>query len=252
MAPTDATHARDLPRWLWIGLPVASLILVFVAAYALGDRTERHHRLMRHEYGILELGTVAFTLIGIGFGVATLIRFRRRLPRLMTPVLVLGVLAAIYYAGEEASWGQWYFGWKTPPGWGDMNRQNETNLHNIQIEGAADWVNSLLAFIFSNGPRAAMTIGCIVGGVIMPLALRRQLLESASRNGAWYWIVPTYVMAPIAGLAFGVSVLSKLHESLEFLEVGGEFKEYCLAIVMMFYFMSIWLRARSAFAAAQA
>lgn len=243
----DARHARDLPRWLWIGLPAASLALVFTAAAILGDASERHYRLMRHEYGILELATVAFTLIGVAFGVATLVRHRRRLPRLMTPVLVLGVLAAIYYAGEESSWGQWYFGWETPPGWAEVNRQDETNLHNLKVDSAPAWVNSLLRFIFNNGPRQAMTVGCVVGGVIMPLALRRRLLESAGRNGTWYWMIPTYIMAPIAALAVGVSVLSKLHEDLEFLEVGGEFKEYCLAIVMLFYFASIWRRARSVF-----
>jgi len=35
-------------------------------------------------------------------------------------------------SGEEISWGQRIFGWETPEGYSQVNRQNETNLHNLK------------------------------------------------------------------------------------------------------------------------
>ena len=36
----------------------------------------------------------------------------------------------LYIAGEEMSWGQHFFHWNTPEYWAEVNRQEETNLHN--------------------------------------------------------------------------------------------------------------------------
>jgi len=40
-------------------------------------------------------------------------------------------LSCIYFAGEEASWGQWYFNWETPDFINGIHDQGETNLHNM-------------------------------------------------------------------------------------------------------------------------
>ena len=45
---------------------------------------------------------------------------------------LLGILFFIGF-GEEISWGQRIFGWATPESFGELNAQNETNLHNIWI-----------------------------------------------------------------------------------------------------------------------
>src|SRR6185437_12681351 len=46
-------------------------------------------------------------------------------------VTIIALLGCIYTAGEEMSWGQHFFHWKTPEYWAMVNRQQETNLHNI-------------------------------------------------------------------------------------------------------------------------
>lgn len=46
-------------------------------------------------------------------------------------VYMLGVVAAVFIAGEEISWGQRIFGWATPEELAALNRQGETNIHNI-------------------------------------------------------------------------------------------------------------------------
>ncbi len=46
-------------------------------------------------------------------------------------VYVLGALAFLFAAGEEISWGQRLFGWTTPDFLMGLNKQGETNIHNI-------------------------------------------------------------------------------------------------------------------------
>ncbi len=38
---------------------------------------------------------------------------------------------SLLWLGEEISWGQRIFGWRTPAGWASLNLQQETNLHNL-------------------------------------------------------------------------------------------------------------------------
>ena len=55
--------------------------------------------------------------------------FVRRRPLVFT-VTIIGALSCLYIAGEEMSWGQHFFHWNTPEYWAEVNRQEETNLHN--------------------------------------------------------------------------------------------------------------------------
>lgn len=68
-------------------------------------------------------------------------------------------LGCIYIAGEEISWGQWFLHWQTPEGWGEINNQNETNLHNVST-----WLDQK--------PKALLLIGIAIGGLIIPLLER--------------------------------------------------------------------------------
>ncbi|HHQ48787.1 MAG TPA: hypothetical protein ENK19_07880 [Acidobacteria bacterium] len=55
-----------------------------------------------------------------------------RRPRRLHGLLVLAVLLFICF-GEEISWGQRIFGWRTPPAIASLNLQGETNLHNLEL-----------------------------------------------------------------------------------------------------------------------
>ncbi len=55
--------------------------------------------------------------------------FVRARPFVFT-VSIVGALSCLYIAGEEMSWGQHFFHWNTPEYWAEVNRQEETNLHN--------------------------------------------------------------------------------------------------------------------------
>ena len=56
---------------------------------------------------------------------------KREFSKLINTFIFLKILALTYYLGEEISWGQHFFNWKTPVFFTDYNNQNETNLHNI-------------------------------------------------------------------------------------------------------------------------
>jgi hypothetical protein len=57
-------------------------------------------------------------------------------------VLCCGLLFLI---GEEVSWGQRIFGWETPESVAAVNKQEETNLHNIHGVGSSfKWIQMLV------------------------------------------------------------------------------------------------------------
>ena len=58
-------------------------------------------------------------------------------------VYILGVMAMVFAAGEEISWGQRIFGFATPDFLMDLNDQEEFNVHNI--------ANGLFDIIYLNG-----------------------------------------------------------------------------------------------------
>lgn len=95
--------------------------------------------------------------------------------------LYLGLnLGFIFLIGEEISWGQRIFGWQTTATLAEVNRQGETNLHNINgVEGAFRWVELLMGLF----------------GTLLPILLARwtptlrwQKLSSA--------IIPHYSLVP--------------------------------------------------------
>lgn len=103
----------------------------FVSSWALGlltllwFATECAHA----EGGLLE--TVQF---GVLFMAAWILARTAATAGLRTGRGVIHALAAamaVVAAGEEVSWGQTYFRWRTPEAWATVNVQNETNVHNL-------------------------------------------------------------------------------------------------------------------------
>ena len=82
--------------------------------------------------------------------------FLRARPFVLT-VSIIGALSCFYIAGEEMSWGQHFFHWNTPEYWAEVNRQQETNLHNTYA-------------IFEKTPRSILELGIAIGGLGVPLA----------------------------------------------------------------------------------
>lgn len=108
---------------VWVG-PMATVLIVVLLRLILSD--DAFEAVAMGEQGVVELGTFAVLLVAIGCGCAAMVH-TTALRRWGMVVMTLG---AIYFAGEEISWGQHLFGWETPDSFVAINDQQETNLHN--------------------------------------------------------------------------------------------------------------------------
>jgi hypothetical protein len=232
----QARDFREPPVWIWLWLPLAFYLFNYLAGFVLDHATYKQWFI--GEMGIPDLSTVLILLPAIAAGVVAIRHARALRYRFLVGWLALGTLGCLYFAGEEASWGQWYLKWSTPEAWEALNRQGETNLHNtVGIAGT----------LLDKLPRLLLTLGAFVGGIAVPLYLkiRRQSLNPAR---LWYWIWPTRVALPAA--VFGV-FLARIDRTIggivgydwPFYDLRtGELKEFMLAYFLLVYLASLATR----------
>jgi len=139
------------------------------------------------ETGLIELATVIFAL-WCSWTAVTIVIDRKRLP---SPWLViwfaLFAIGMFLVAGEEASWGQSWFHWATPEGYAAINRQGETNLHN-------------LSSLTEELPKMALIGACLVGGVIWPIVARSKKIGPYLGTGWFSWMWPSSLIWPAGAL----------------------------------------------------
>ncbi len=244
---------RDLPGFIWLGLPLACVALRLVPPL-LGEYWCR--RIMFGEadlknmtagnWAIQENLTVLLLLPAVALGIL-IFRRRRELPKWIGILMLLGGLAALYFAAEECSYGQDYIGFPTPEWIKARNDQDQFNLHRLETS------HSLLNNLFENIPRQILLAATIVGGMVLPLVLLRWQRRPEAGKSPWYWLVPNYRLVPIAAMAVLMRLPDKLDHyftppakgsylNLAFFETAGEFKELCFALVMLLYLWSVYLR----------
>jgi len=247
---------RDLPAWLYLGF--APILLIAIVLVRSLDHAA-YRRIFDGELGVIELATPVLAFIAAAFGVATLARARP--PRAWLRLwLALVTAGAVYFGGEELSWGQHLVGWRTPPAIEGLNDQQETNLHNI-----SSW--------FDQKPRLLLELWVLVAGVLVPLARSERAgqgdtpLFRAGQSAArprrlekwdaplstgddwrsWFW--PTRVCLPTALIAIAIRLPERVKDVLELerlpLEIRySEPQEYYFALFILLYLASIWRRAR--------
>ena len=239
MTGDGSRRAADIHPGLWLGLPIAGVAACAIAPLLVRDAAQ-WMAVMKEEFGILQNATVLLLIPAMVVSVLIFLR-RRELPKGVGVVMLLGGVAALYFAGEEISWGQHFLGFRSPKVVADLNEQQEFNLHNLRgME------------VFNNLPRQIMLGACVVGGGLARV-LRKRLAGPEARQSGWYWRIPTWRLVPIAFLAAVSTVPEKLiklayrpaygsYLSLAVMEPGGEFKECCFAGVMLLYLLSIYVR----------
>ncbi|MGH1537740.1 MAG: hypothetical protein ACRBDX_06800 [Gammaproteobacteria bacterium] len=224
---------KELNKIIWLVLPVIVAAMPYIARF-IGVHTDAY---VYGETGIIENITVLFLFAAI---IACLLFLLSKKRVQFTGVkiwMILFLLGAIYYAGEELSWGQHFFGWGTPEQWTEFNDQQETNLHNT-------------AAIFDQIPRTLLSLAALIGGVLIPI-YRKYKNHIPSKDSFLDWLLPTYVCLPAALFSLLVSWHEKIYEVLgvdipAVLDIrAGETKECLLALFMMMYALSIWYRNRN-------
>ena len=216
---------RTSNPWLYHGLPLFVIVFPFIWVALAGD-----DRWLKGEAGIVENATVVFLVIAIGFCVSSMkLASRQDLSTYLKGWLVLLILGAAYFALEEISYGQHMFGWGTAEGWKELNDQDETNLHNVHA-------------MFDQVPRTILTLGILVGGVIMPLYWHFRGVER-QESDRFYWQWPNLDCVTIGLLAILIRpILSVIETDIV---NTGETKENLFALFIMLYCISLRTRLRS-------
>ena len=148
-----AESAALSPFWtLWA--PLGTLAGLLALAYVAPGIYARH--IQPEGFGLLEIAHVVLPAWVAVLGVMMLATPYMRADWLRVLWCAGLVVGGIYWAGEEASWGQHWFGWATPDGWQELNDQSETNLHNTSQ-------------LLDQLPRAILRAGIIGTGLIGPL-----------------------------------------------------------------------------------
>lgn len=214
--------------WWWLGIPIATATALF-AVYAIAPDFYRE-RLLPEGYGVLELSHFFMPLAGFFICISLFSTTPVRTWRLLRVAVVLFTLSCFYIAGEEHSWGQWFFYWDTPEVWGQINRQNETNLHNTFV-------------LFNQFPQSILKAAIVVGGIVLPLS------SYARRWVAGIPIIvvltPPVAIVPVALTAMGMNGIVTLHKHGligDFLARPSEAAETFYYMFILFYL--IMLRRR--------
>jgi hypothetical protein len=145
-------------------------------------------------------------------------------------VLALGLF---FFAGEEASWGQHWLGYAPPEAIAARNDQGEFNLHN----------DPFFEKVLDQLPRTLLTLAALVGAVAALVRRGRERDFQHPLPSGWVW--PTVECVPAALIALTVSVPEKVAEGLgtalpAALDISpGETKEYCLALFLLVYMLSL-------------
>jgi hypothetical protein len=209
---------------LYHGLPLFVILLPLVWYAITGN-----YAIFKGEAGIIENMTVLFLVAAIGFCIASLSRAKRfLLPGFLKVWLLILIIGAAYFALEEISYGQHMFGWGTAEAWKELNDQDETNLHNVHS-------------LFDQVPRALLSLGILIGGIILPLYRRfRDIrLDESSR---FYWQWPTIDCVTIGLLVILIRPILSVVETDAI--NTGEMKENLIALFILLYCISIHSRLR--------
>ncbi len=236
--PQAAGTAPSSPRFTWL-VRISSLLLL--AALPLGawlDPDGFGALLAKDEAeggtGVVEHLTVLVLLPGIAAGSWALLS-RRVAYRPARLWLALWVAACVYFAGEEASWGQWYVHWKTPAPVAALNDQGEANLHNM-----SSWLDQK--------PRALVELFIVLAGVVAPLARRAgwwRVPRDAARGPAWdQWVVAPDALLPAALPFVLVRVTGWLPEPVALHLGSSELRELTVAWFLTWYLVAFAVPGR--------
>ena len=231
----DEPSFRSLDDWCYF-IPVVAIALIWLSYWWAPEFyftyvLEEHRR----EFQIVELLTGAAGICG--GSLMLLATWELWVKNWRVAAAIVGVMAAatLFFAGEESSWGQSYWGWSTPEWW-DSNVAYETNLHNSRI---SVWAFHNLAGLFQ-----------VVMFGLLPVAwmLREQLRLPDEVGPA----IPELPVVMCIFVAFVYRETKNIWRAWyptdeifqEFLWGMNEHREMLVALGLLFYGIYKWKKAR--------
>ena len=230
-------ESSELTRTFTLVIPVLLAIIPFLSL-PIGDDYIFYRTWMITEAGAIEHATVLFAVLGFVFALLVVAN-RKNCPRpWMTYFMLLFALGFFYIAGEEISWGQHLFRWDTPEWLGKVNRQNETNLHNLHLS-------------LDRIPKTIIGVGIVLSGIVWPLFSHYRNVRITDTEGDWYWLWPTAAIRITAVVFLIVWLLDRLMVQTDLLSGEGyslgfsEHREMIMLYFLLLYCVSIYLRVRA-------
>lgn len=211
-------HFFDLKKFEIVGFV---LVFLFIIAGVIISHVDLK---LYNDWYVKEDGLIEWlTVVALLFGCFVSI-YRARLLRPFRGVwfqICLFILGGLFFfgAGEEISWGQRIFEWKSPAFFALQNSQGETNFHNLVVGGIK--LNKLIFGLL-------LGIGVVFYFIILPFLYRKKervqkfINASAVPIPKWFHVVAYLSLALLAELIAG-------HKKGEILEFGG-----CWIFVLMF------------------
>jgi len=208
---------------------VACSVLIFYIILYLPESV-----LPRNELGIIETATALFYLAGFLICVHRLISDKTTSKSLTA----FWCLFCFLFLGEETSWLQHYFQFGTPEVLEKLNRQGETNIHNLKFVTTGSWHAALDRGEFSIslllGAQNLFRLGFFSYFIVMPLVL---ILVSGIGTGGlgilerfapkWNLVLAIIVVMAVSVIAYTVN--SDLRQSIT------ESRELFYAFFIVFY-----------------
>lgn len=187
------------------------VLLIVLAGFVLLFVNKQLFDRYIQEDGLVEWLTVIGLLLASGVCFARFAKLLRRRRFIFLAVNFVLCLLLFMAAGEEISWGQRIFNIKTPEYFQQHNLQNETNVHNLMINGIK--INQV---VFSLGLISALVIYLAV----FPLLYRR---KQGFKNwiNDWGIALPQTYQIIAFGLLFGITSAVPHEKNAELLECGA-------------------------------
>jgi hypothetical protein len=220
----EAAYWRVSRRDAWV---LFLLPIVLAALVATAHLVHPIYRFLTAEDSVLEWSQVASLVLIAVFGAAVAVRLSRTGRGGWAILFALVCAGAIVIAGEEISWGQRIFGWITPQDLAGINKQGETNLHNL------------------GGTLRILNFGMMVAAGFLTLAPIALVLSGGrQRWGAWVdYLVPPLFLVTWFVLTFG-------YRTYRFVRASGssgsfaELIEFTLYAGAFLFAFILWRRLR--------
>jgi hypothetical protein len=229
----DGFVGRGAVEWRMSRASVVAILLLpaFVALAGAGSALfgKAAYKWVTAEDGAAETLQVLFYLGAFGLSLA-IVRHLLSDGKAGLAVLYGIVTAGLFFLiGEELSWGQRIFGWGTPESLAAINKQEETNLHNIYGVGSSfKWIQ--------------MLVGAY--GALLPFAVLSSAALARFR-GTLSLLVPPYTLVLFFLPMFVWRLYRNLFEAPEgFYFVVAEYNEVVELILAMGFFLFMLFQLR--------
>ena len=225
----DAARAWNMPQRGVLEIWIAPfLIALSGAATALGGK--QLYKWFTGEDGFAETMQVVFYTLALVFCMFVVNKLWQSGRRTIAALYVLVALGLVFMLGEELSWGQRIWGWDTPETMRELNKQEETNLHNIYGVGSTfKWLQ--------------LVVGAY--GTLLPLMVWK--LQGLQRfRGFLDRIVPHYSLIPYFVMLFVWRIYRNVFDPPRQLYfVVSEYNEVLELVLAMGFFLFMVFQLRS-------